>query len=158
MPNRGIKKVFATRLTDVSDTDKEGIGVVRYEGEKVYKWVSYNTGTGPVAAVAGNVVVYHGDDAVVEGSAADVTSDFSDGAGVAAGVLQSAPTNGQFCWIQTKGVAILTTALTGGADGNALTAVGAGDGTLDVSALVTDHKAAVAIDVSARIVMLDCPL
>ena len=58
---------------------------------------------------------------------------------------------------QTKGVATLTTALTAGADGNALTAVGAGDGTLDVSALVTDFICAVAIDASAKIVMLTCP-
>lgn len=154
--NRGVKKVFATRLADVSDTDKEGIGVIRIEGEKVYKWVTYNTGTGTVAAVAGNTCVYHGDDAVVASTSADVTSDITDGV-VTAGVLQAAPTTGQFCWIQIKGVAVLTTALTAGADGNALTSVGAGDGTLDVSAAVTDHVAAVAIDASAKIVMLDCP-
>jgi len=40
----------------------------------------------------------------------------------------------------------LTIALTAGADGNALTAVGAGDGTLDVSAAVTDAVCAYAGD------------
>ena len=53
--------------------------------------------------------------------------------------------------------AALTTALTAGADGNALTAVGATDGTIDVSALVTDFICAVAIDASAKIVFLTCP-
>ena len=51
----------------------------------------------------------------------------------------------------------LTTALTAGADGNALTPVGSTDGTLDVSAAVTDHIAAIAVDASAKIVFVTCP-
>ena len=76
---------------------------------------------------------------------------------VTAGVLMSAPADGEYCWIQTHGPATLNTALTAGADGNALTAVGATDGTLDVSAAVTDHIAAIAVDASAKIVFLTCP-
>lgn len=120
---------------------------------KVYKFVQYDTGAGPVAAVAGNVAYYYG----TTGSSTVVTSDLSESVNVTAGVLMSAPADGEYCWIQTGGVATLTTALTAGADGNALTAVGATDGTLDVSALVTDHIAAIALDASAKIVLLTCP-
>jgi len=59
--------------------------------------------------------------------------------------------------VQIKGPATLTIALTAGADGNALTPVGAGDGTLDVSALVTDHICAIADDVSAQEIICDFP-
>jgi hypothetical protein len=76
---------------------------------------------------------------------------------VGAGVLQAVIATGEYGWVQTKGPATLTTALTAGADGNALTAVGATDGTLDVSALVTDAVVAYAIDASAKIVMCDFP-
>ena len=124
---------------------------------KVYKFVQYDTGAGPVAAVAGNVCYYYAPGGVSAGATTVVTSDLSDSAGVGAGVLQSAPADGEYCWIQIKGPATLTTALTAGADGNALTAVGATDGTLDVSALVTDSICAYAIDASAKIVMCDFP-
>jgi hypothetical protein len=125
---------------------------------KVYKYVQYKTAAGPVAAVSGNVAYYYAPGGVSAGSVTAVTSDLSDSAGVGAGVLQSAPANNEYCWIQVRGPATLTTALTAGADGNALTPVGSTDGTLDVSALVTDHICAIAIDASAKIVMCQFPL
>lgn len=148
------RKVFITGLDIASDDDLEGVGTIRQVGAKWYKWVKFNEGSGPVAIAAGDVVVYHGDDGYDD---QEVTGDFSDGDGVAAGVAESAPTNGQFFWIQTKGARTLNTTLTAGADGNALTAVGAGDKTLDVSAAVTDAIAGVAVDASADKVLLDCP-
>lgn len=124
---------------------------------KIYKFVQYDTGAGPVAAVIGNVCYYYAPGGTSAGATTVVTSDLSDSAGVGAGVLQSAPADGEYCWIQIKGSATITPALTAGADGNALTAVGATDGTLDVSALVTDAKVAIAIDASAKIIMCDFP-
>ena len=120
---------------------------------KTYKYVEYDTAAGGVAAVAGNVCYYLAVGGASAGQTTIVTSDLSDSAGVGAGVLQAVIADGGFGWIQVRGVATLTTALTAGADGNALTAVGSTDGTLDVSAAVTDHICAVAIDASARIVM-----
>ena len=152
--NESMKKVFQTKLTDTNTVDLEGIGVLRFEGAKVYKWVTYNDAA--VAAVAGQVVVYHGDDSVVADSAADVTSDFSDGAGVVAGVLQAVIANGSYGWIQIKGVAVLALALDSGADGNELI-VGTTDGALAVRASAAQHTAGVAIDASGKIVLLDCP-
>ena len=60
------------------------------------------------------------------------------------------PGNLTFGWVQIKGPATLALALTAGADGNALTAPGATDGTLDVAALVTDAICAYAADASAK--------
>lgn len=154
--NTSMKKIWATKLTDTSTTDKEGIGAIRFEGAKVYKWVKYNQGTGAVAAVAGNVVYYHGDDSYTL-TEADVTSDLSDSANIGAGVLQAVIAHGSYGWIQIKGIATITPALTAGADGNALTAAGATDGTLDVSAAVTDFCCATALDASAKIILCDFP-
>lgn len=124
---------------------------------KIYKFVQYDTGAGSVAAVAGNVAYYYAPGGASAGATTVVTSDLSDSAGLGAGVLLAAPADGEYCWIQIKGPATLTTALTAGADGNALTPVGATDGTLDVSALVTDSICAYAVDASAKIVMCDFP-
>lgn len=124
---------------------------------KTYKLYQYDTGAGPVAAVAGNVAYFYAPGGTSAGATTVITSDLSDSAGVGAGVLQSAPTDGEYCWVQVTGAATLTTALTAGADGNALTPVGATDGTLDVSALVTDSICATALDASAKIVMCHFP-
>jgi len=125
---------------------------------KIYKFVQYDTGAGSVAAVAGNICYYYAPSGASAGATTVVTSDISDSASLGAGVLQSAPADGEYCWIQVKGAATITTALTAGADGNALTAHGATDGTLDVAALVTDAVVAYAIDASAKIIMCDFPL
>lgn len=155
----GIKKVFATGLTETKTFDAEGLGTIRFEGNKVYKWVQYNSGAGAVAAVAGNVVYYYGvsGDAVTGGYENNVvTMDLTDGY-LGAGVLQAIIATGEYGWIQIRGPATLTTALSAGADGNALTHVGATDGTLDVSALVTDAIVAFATDASAKKIVCQFP-
>lgn len=121
---------------------------------KRYRFVLFNDGVGNVAAVAGNFAYVYAPSGTSAGATTTVTSDLSDSANVGAGMFMSAPSDGQYCWVQIAGYATLTTALTAGSDGNALTPVGATDGTLDVSALVTDHICAIAIDASARIVLL----
>lgn len=127
-----------------------------YDGKK-YKYVQYVGGAGSIAAVAGNVAYYYAAGGTSAGQIDIVTSDLSDSAGVGAGVLQAVIPASGYGWVQITGPATLTTALTAGADGNALTAVGATDGTLDVSGLVTDAVVAFAIDASAKIVMCRFP-
>lgn len=122
---------------------------------KIYKFVLFDNGTDDVAAVAGNVCYYL---ATTGAELGTVTSDLSSSGNVGAGMFMSAPADGEYCWIQIKGPATLTTALTAGSNGNALTALGATDGTLDVSALVTDFICAVAVDAAAKKVILDCPM
>lgn len=131
-----------------------GLGDIFETDGKRYRFVLFDNGAGNVAAVAGNFAYVLAVSGASAGQTTTVTSDLSDSAGVGAGVFQSAPADGEYCWVQIAGYATLNTALTAGADGNALTPVGATDGTLDVSALVTDHVCAIAIDASARIVLL----
>jgi len=143
--------------TALTEGNTPALGDIAFVGAKVYKFVQYKTAAGSVAAVAGNVAYYYAPGGVSAGATSVVTSDLSDSAGLGAGVLQSAPADAEYCWVQIKGPATLTTALTAGGDGNALTAVGATDGTLDVSALVTDAIVAFAVDASAKIVMCEFP-
>ncbi len=124
---------------------------------RTYRFVRYLGGVGAVAAVAGNAVYFYAPSGVSTGVTNDVTSDLSDSSEITAGVLMAAPATGEYCWIQTRGVATLTTALTAGADGDPLTASGSTDGTLDLVAAVTDPVAGYAVDASAKIVFLTCP-
>lgn len=124
---------------------------------KGYRYYQFDNGAGNVAAVAGNFAYFYAPSGASAGATSVVTMDLSDSAAVGAGVFQAVLTDQYYGWFQVSGDATLTTALTAGADGNALTAVGSTDGTLDVSALVTDAICAVAIDASAKIVRLCCP-
>jgi len=129
---------------------------VTSDGIKVYKYIKYDTGGGSVAAVASQVAYYYTLDGYKNHT---VTSDLSDSVEIGAGVLQSAPGDGEYGWIQIKGPATLALALTAGADGDPLTPTGAGaDGTLDVSAAVTDNVCAIAGDISDKEVVCDFPL
>ena len=125
------------------------VGIVAASGTtsaKKYKYVQYKEATAATDGVSGEVAAYY-----QAGGFQDnvVTSDYSDSVNVGAGVLQANMSDDEYGWIQISGPATLTINLTAGSDGNALTVVGAGDGTLDVSAAVTDHICAIADDASA---------
>lgn len=117
---------------------------------KVYKYLQYSTGTANLTPAVGDVVGYVKENPLL------VTPDVSD-CGIGAGVLVSAPADNEYCWVQIRGFATISTALTAGADGNALTLVGAGDRTLDVSALVSDAVVAYAVDASAKEIFCNFP-
>lgn len=155
MPS-GMKRVFVTPLDAVNTTDKEGVGTLRFEGNKIYKYMQYVEGTAAVDGVAGEVAYYFEDSGPIDNK---VTSDLSDATGeVGAGVLQANMSDLEYGWFQIKGPATLTLALTAGADGDSLTPTGAGDGTLDLSvAAETDHICAQAIDASVDIICCDFP-
>ena len=123
---------------------------------KTYKYVQV-TDVAAQATVAGYACYYVKPAEDTTGGL--VTTDFSQSDGIGAGILQKAGmTESYYGWIQIKGVATMTIALTAGADGNALTAIGAGaDGALDVSGAVTDAVCAYAIDASAKIILCDFP-
>lgn len=142
--------------TDVSTNAKFALGQLGTNSDgKVYKYVQYKEGAAAVDGVTGEVCAYY-----LAGGGQDytVTSDYSDSVNIGAGVIQATMSDNEYGWIQVKGPATLSIALTAGADGNALTVVGAGDGTLDVSALVTDHICAYADDASAQEIICDFPL
>jgi hypothetical protein len=146
----------AANLTGAEAGKAPGIGDVMEDSNgNTYRFVKYNTGAGSIAAVAGNVAGIYAAGGVSAGQTTEVTSDVSDTAGVTAGILMSAPGNGEYGWIQTKGYATVTTTLVSGADGNALRLSSTTDGTFKVAAAVTDHVGAIAIDASANLVFVD---
>ena len=126
---------------------------------KAYRYVQFNNGVGNVAAVAGNFAYVYAVSGASAGQTTIVTMDLTDTAGVGAGVFQAVLTDLYYGWVQISGYATLTTALTAGADGNNLTPIGATDGTLDVVANdaasgYLSHVCAIAVDASAKIVLL----
>lgn len=147
-------------LDRADTTAKFALGTVfQAQDSKQYKYVLFNNGAGSVASVAGDFSYIYGVSGASAGDITTVTMDLTDSVGIGAGVFQTILADGEYGWVQVTGPATLTTALLAGADGNALTAVGATtDGTLDVSALVTDNICATAIDADAKIVFLSCPL
>lgn len=143
--------------TDLTEGNTPSVGTIVRVKDKSYKLVQYNAGAAAAAGVSGEVTYFYAPGGTSAGSTTVVTSDVSDSAGLGAGVLQADVADGEYCWVQIKGEATLSIALTAGADGNALTAVGAGDGTLDVSGLVTDAVVAYAVDATAKIILCDFP-
>jgi len=104
--------------TEVSDSATFLVGQKGMDAAgNTFKYVQYDTGAGSVAAVSGYVAYYYAPSGASAGAVNVVTSDLSDSAEIGAGVLQSAPTDGQYCWIQIGGTATLSIALTAGADG-----------------------------------------
>jgi len=115
------------------------------DGLKIYKWVKYEAATAAISGVAGEVAGYY----LLDGyKTHTVTSDYSDTLDIGAGVMVAIMADGDEGWIQIKGPATLSLAFTAGVDGDPLTILGAGDGTLDLSALHTDVKCAHAGDAS----------
>lgn len=91
----GIKKIFHSAVTDYHTTDKEGVGTLRFEGDKVYKYVQFVKGSGADAA-AKNACLYS--DATCHVVCCDAS------AGVApAGILMSAIPTTNYGWIQVDG-------------------------------------------------------
>lgn len=121
---------------------------------KMYKYMQWDDGSA-AAAVAGEVAYYYTLDGYKNNQ---VTSDLSDSVEIGAGVIQAVMTDGQYGWFQIRGAATLTIALTAGADGDPLTPTGSADGTLDVSAAVTDNICAIAGDISDKEIICMFPM
>lgn len=174
MPS-GAKKTFLTGLTDVHSTDREGVGVIRQEGNNWYKWVNYVGGTGSVDGVDGDLVFYT-DDTGYEAS--QVMQDLTDlsGKALTAGTLQAAidistfTSAGAYCWIKIKGADTLANAIESSNDASPVTAgdgdplvYGDADGAARRDNTVRDaaaelmHVFGYAIDATANVVLLDCP-
>ena len=124
-------------------------------GTKIYKYLKYDDGTAAVDGVAGEVAYYY----TLDGYKNHVcSSDLSDSIEIGAGVIQANIATETYGWFQIKGAATLSIALTAGADGDPLTPTGSADGTLDVSADVTDNVCAIAGDISDKEIICMFPL
>ncbi len=155
-----IAAVMGIDPTAVADTPEFQLGqlgaiIDDTNGTRIYKYLQYDTGSAGAAAVAGEVAYYYTLDGYKN---FQVTSDLSDSVEIGAGVIQAVMTDGQYGWFQVTGAATLTIALTAGADGDPLTPTGAADGTLDVSADVTDNVCAIAGDISDKEIICTFPL
>lgn len=133
--NTNVPAVWSDLVTDVR-TSTDGplyvVGTYREENGKGYRYVKMETGTGAVAAVAGNLAYIH-----AAADPWDVTMDVSDSdRNLVAGVFQSVIADEGFGWIQTRGYH--ATVKTNGDDdiakGDAVIASAAGDGTADSTA------------------------
>jgi hypothetical protein len=154
----GKKSIFVTGLAEVSTTEKETLGDLRWEGNKCYKYVQYKATA--IACIANSMVGYYSEDGYKNHQ---VTLDTSDqeaaGTLLAAGVTQAViPTNG-YGWIQIKGLATLAAAMVAGADGQPLSLVGATAdlGDVDLAAGALDHQCGWAGDISDKEMIVDCP-
>lgn len=150
----GFKQTFQSGLTEVTTAAKDELGDLRWEGNKCYKYIRYYEGAAATDGVAGEVAYYYTLDGYKNNY---VSSDLSDSVEIGAGVLQAVMSDAEYGWIQIKGAATLTIALTAGVDGDPLTPTGSADGTLDVSAAVTDHVCAYAGDISDKEIICDFP-
>lgn len=157
--NKGIKKIFATGLTETSLVDKEGVGAIRFEGNKIYKWVRFKEGTAALDIVAGDFLNYiaatgyEANEVVADTADADATTPF--GAGVAMAAVTVTDT---YMWIQIKGSATLSLDPTGTpADSNALVPSATDKAMAIATASDVEHVCGHTIDDSAKLVYLDCP-
>lgn len=167
MPS-GVKKVFATPLTEVSSSAKEELGTIRTEGNRLYKYVMIKNVTATVAGAAGDAVPYRADKYDENWVVVDNTD--ADTIGIPAGILQGALTGtagtAYYGWVQIKGFATLSQALAGSpAVGDELTILAA---TADKTATArlyagttpnikaNGYKLGVVMHVANKEVMLDC--
>ena len=154
LDDKGQKGVWSGAVTDVHTTQKEVIGSTRFHGMKVYRYHKFDNGSGNVAAVVGNAVYFK--------QAQDiVTSDITDADAsphmVVAGVLVSAPADGQFCWIQVRGPVTLNQAVGSYAAGKGAKGHASTDGLLTICEAADVMPAtAVCSGVSNKDVWLTC--
>ena len=118
-------------VTDVYTIQKFPMGTYREEDGKGYRFGQFDNGTGNLTAAA-NLLVYH----FADTGTFVFTTDVSDSdRNKVRGVLVSVPADQGYMWIQTKGPC--TVATNGDddiAEGDAVIASAAGDGTADSTA------------------------
>lgn len=146
----------ATQLAEKGFT--AGVIYSAQDGKR-YKLYQYDTGVGGITAVSGNAAYFYAPSGTSAGAVTVVTSDLTDSNEVGAGILQSAPGDGEYGWVQISGPATMADTLVSGADGDPLTPTGAADGRLTVinATVATSPVCAFAIDASAKIIMCAFP-
>ena len=130
-----FKDVYVTELTSNDSSDLEGLGSYRSEvtseGQKLYKYVKFDNGSGNVASTT-NMVVYY---LLSDTDMTTVTNDVSDSdINQVAGVMPVAMTDAYYGWLQVGGYnsAIRTNGDDDIAASDAL--IGGGDGTCNSTA------------------------
>lgn len=116
----GIKQIFATKLTDIDTVQREQLGTIRIEGNKVYKYCLIQNTTATVAGAAGSLVGYF---AATGYTSHRVVIDLTDadsqpsGAGALCGTVTGTAGTAYYGWVQIKGACTLDTAIINGTAG-----------------------------------------
>jgi len=119
-----LRQVFNTQLTDVDSSARDTVGSLRWENDKLYKYVKIMNTTATVAGVAGDPVAYFAGGANIQGEDARVVIDLSDAdtipvcAGFLMGTVTGTLTVAYYGWIQLTGAVTVPTAITSGVVGN----------------------------------------
>lgn len=116
----GFKATYITAITDVDSTDIEGIGTLRWEGEKLYKYVRLQNETATVAGAAGDLCQYDAESGYKNNRVVTDLTDASTmpiGAGLLAGTVAGVAGTAYYCWIQIKGAGTLVEAIAASVDG-----------------------------------------
>lgn len=155
MSAEGLKTTFTTYVGHVYDEDKEGVGTLRLNNGKWYKWLKNTGGANvPVAAACG----YKGTNGYVLG---EVSIDTTTAANriIPAGIAMALIPDGHYGWFQIKGFAGITSQRLNAnvADGEALKLDATVDGELANATAVTDSICALCIDESEGRIVCDFP-
>lgn len=159
-----FNQVFSTPLDEVSTTQKEPLGAIRFQGGSWYKYCKIKNITATVAGAAGSMVAYEAEDGHANNHVVVDLTD-ADNPPVAAGALCGTVTgtagSTYYGWVQFKGRTTVDTAITSGADGVPVYLTTT-DKTL-AKAVEADSAgnykgvAGISEDASAKTVLLDCP-
>jgi len=155
------EKIYSTSLTETYGDDAEGLGAIRFEGARIYKWVMLNMPEG--SSSVGRIVWYTVDPADqltpsslhVSGFHIDVLNEVIAGIVVPATVADTA-----YFWVQIGGISESSFALDGPpSDGDMLTSAYTISTfpRFEVMSDTSKQCAAIAIDASAKKVLLTCP-
>lgn len=155
-----MKTIFRSRLTDVDSAAIDIVGDLRFEQDKIYKYVQLKNTTATVAGVAGDMVAYDKEDGAKNNIVVTDNND-ADTKPVGAGALLATVVGtlavGEFIWIQVTGPNTVNQTLAGTpTDGDALF-LSTTDKTLTLATAADDPICAVAQDESAKEVILRCP-
>jgi len=156
----GQKRIFVSKLTDVSSSDLEGVGVIRWEGAKCYKYVKIQNTSATVAGVAGDCVSYGAGTGYTNSVVVLDTTDANDatnptGAGLLQGTVAGVQNTAYYGWIQIKGPATPNQDLAGTPSNGSSLAASATDKVLKLQLYAGTTPNIVAVGARVGVVMID---
>lgn len=155
-----LRQIFKTQLTDVDTTARDIVGSLRWENDKLYKYVKLlnDTASVTVAGVAGDPCAYVDGGPALNTVTLDNTS--ADAQPVLAGFLMGTVTGtyntAYYLWVQVTGLVTVPTAVTSGVIGSGCM-MATGDKTLTITTGVIESGACLVTATAANnVVMAHC--
>lgn len=121
-----LRQIFKTQIGDVDSSARDVVGSLRWENDKLYKYVKLVNTTATVAGVAGDPVAYKAGGASIDGTDAVVVIDLTDAdtipvcAGFLTGAVTGTSGTAYYTWVQLTGQVTVPTAITSGVVGNSV--------------------------------------